>query len=269
MSCWEGLNLCISSGSPEDLEYFHGEMKRLGSFLESHTGKTIETDDLRSQIRLHNLMRRSLKELMYMNADGPVVLSGLDMMAVQESRSFAPDLQYYIDGVDRLTTELKTIGAGISGSAARKPRILLTGCPVGKGAEKVIRLIESCGGAVVCQENCTGIKSIDLLVEENGDDPLLAVSERYLKTPCSCMTPNSGRMELLDRLVRDFRAGGVVDLTWQCCHTYNVEAYIVREHIAREHSIPVLHLETDYSDSDTEQLRTRIEAFLEIVPQAD
>ena len=56
------------------------------------------------------------------------------------------------------------------------PRILLTGCPVGKGSEKVLRMIEECGGIVVCQENCTGLKSFDLLVDEE-DDPYAADSK--------------------------------------------------------------------------------------------
>ena len=81
------------------------------------------------------------------------------------------------------------------------------------------------------------------------------------------MTPNNGRLELLGRLINDFKVEGVVDLTWHCCHTYNVESYIVREFVEKNHSIPMLHIETDYSESDTEQLRTRIEAFLEIVPR--
>lgn len=250
----------------EELQFWSGEMRRFGAFLENSTGIGIKEDELRNQVRLHNAMRRSLKKLVYTSADDPVLLSGMDMMIVQESKGFAPDLQYYIDAVDRLTAELKAVKSKISGSVLQKPRILLTGCPAGKGSEKVIRLIENCGAAVVCQENCTGYKSIDLLVEENENDPLLALADRYLKTPCSCMTPNNGRLELLGRLINDFKVDGVVDLTWQCCHTYNVESYIVREYVEKNHSIPVLHIETDYSESDTEQLRTRIEAFLEIVP---
>lgn len=144
------------------------------------------------------------------------------------------------------------------------PRDLLTGCPVGKGSEKVVRLIEECGGIVVCKENCTGIKSFDLLVDED-DDPYRAIARRYLITPCSCMTPNQGRVDLIGRLVGDFKIHGVVDLTWHCCHTYNVESYLIKEFLEKRWKIPLLHIETDYSTSDTGQLKTRIEAFLEMI----
>ncbi|MEN6438203.1 MAG: double-cubane-cluster-containing anaerobic reductase [Syntrophobacter sp.] len=253
------------SDGPAELQSWLAEMHRLVDFLETRTGIAIREDELRRQIESHNAMRRSLKRLIYTCADDPVPLSGLDMMIVQETKSFAPNLQRYINAVDRLADEVVALKAKISGPAVKKPRVLLTGCPVGKGSEKVIRLIEDCGAAVVCQENCTGLKSFDLLVDEGEKDPLLALADRYLKTPCSCMTPNNGRLELLGRLINDFKIGGVVDLTWQCCHTYNVESFIIREFVEEKHGIPMLHIETDYTDSDSEQLRTRIEAFLEMV----
>ncbi|WP_428559903.1 MAG: 2-hydroxyacyl-CoA dehydratase [Solidesulfovibrio sp. DCME] len=113
-------------------------------------------------------------------------------------------------------------------------------------------------------ENCSGVKSFDGLVEETGE-PLAAIARRYLRIPCSIMTPNAGRLDLLDRLTREMRPHGVVDLTWQCCHTYNVEAPLIAAHMRDRHGLPTLHIETDYADADTEQLRTRIEAFLEIL----
>lgn len=79
------------------------------------------------------------------------------------------------------------------------------------------------------------------------------------------MTPNTGRLALLRRIVEQFRVDGVVDLTWFCCHTYNVETYSVQEFLAEEFEIPFIQIETDYSETDLPQLRVRIEAFLEMV----
>ena len=142
-------------------------------------------------------------------------------------------------------------------------RILLTGCPVGKGCEKVLQLVEEAGASVVCMENCTGMKSILTPVEESGN-PLQAIADRYLNIPCSCMTPNTRRMDSIRRLAHDFNVQGVIDMTWQFCHTYNIESEILEQEVRSALGLPFLHLETDYSPSDTEQLRTRIEAFIEI-----
>ncbi|MRR06765.1 MAG: 2-hydroxyacyl-CoA dehydratase, partial [Deltaproteobacteria bacterium] len=122
---------------------------------------------------------------------------------------------------------------------------------------------EECGGSVVCFESCGAYKKVDP-VEESGD-PIAAIAERYLRIPCSCMSPNDGRYALVERLVREFSADGVIDLTWQGCHTYNIESYSLKKHVQETSNVPFLQIETDYSESDTEQLKVRIEAFLEMI----
>ena len=77
------------------------------------------------------------------------------------------------------------------------------------------------------------------------------------------MTPNHDRFELVKKLAQDYQVDGIVDLAWQACHTYTIESYGLREYIKDEMELPFLQIETDYSDSDLGQLRTRVEAFLE------
>ncbi len=66
-------------------------------------------------------------------------------------------------------------------------RILITGCPMGEGTEKIIRLIEENSGNVVVFENCSGVKEIEKLVDEE-KDPIDAIAEKYLAIGCSCMS---------------------------------------------------------------------------------
>jgi ABC-type lipoprotein export system ATPase subunit len=234
--------------------------------LEEQTGQRIEAHELNRQIKLQNEVRRLLWRISRYSAAETIPLSGLDMMTVMETKSSCCDLEAYATLLRQLIEVLDVrSAAGVSVQRRGGPRLLLTGCPVGKGLEKVLRLIEECGGMIVSLENCTGIKGQDLLVEEDTADPLEALARRYLQTPCSCMTPNQGRLHLLQRLVEEFHVQGVVDLTWQCCHTYNVESFGIKQFLEKRHDLPFLHLETDYSASDTEQLRTRIEAFLEMI----
>jgi benzoyl-CoA reductase/2-hydroxyglutaryl-CoA dehydratase subunit BcrC/BadD/HgdB len=190
----------------------------------------------------------------------------LDLLPIMESRGFIVDLESYgvhLEQLLQVLRELKELG--VSAAPPDAPRILLTGCPVGKGSEKVLRLIEEAGGIVVCQENCTGIKSFDPLIDETDEDPYRAIARHYLQTPCSCLTPNTGRFDLIARLIKDFRIQGVVDLTWRCCLTYSVESHLLQEFLGKTGQTPFLHLETDYSSWDVEQLKTRVEAFLEVV----
>ena len=259
------MHLPYSATEPHALRFWHEEIMRLGRFIEEKTGRKIDRDHLRFQIRIHNRMRTLLRKISRFQAARRIPLSGLDMMTVMETKSFFVYPEKYIALLEEFIGEMEAIAAtGYSPFEPDAPRILLTGVPVGKGSEKVLRLIEECGGAVVCMENCSGVKGLDLLVDEEEKDPFLALARRYLQIPCSCITPNSGRLALLDRLIGEFHIDAVVDLTWQCCHTYNIESRVVADCVEKGSGLPFLHVETDYSNSDLEQLRTRIEAFLEM-----
>ena len=147
----------------------------------------------------------------------------------------------------------------------KKPRILITGCPIGGATEKVIRAVEDNGGIVVTFENCSGAKSIDKLVDEDAEDIYDAIARRYLSIGCSVMTPNPNRLELLGRLIDEYQVDGVVDMILQACHTYNVETNTIRKFVTGEKGIPYISVETDYSQADIGQLNTRLAAFVEML----
>ena len=132
------------------------------------------------------------------------------------------------------------------------------------GINKVIRAIEDNGGVVVCFENCTGMKPLAMVDEEN-PDVYDALARKYLNIGCSCMSPNKNRMDLLDELIDDFHVDGVVDLVLQACHTYNVETAIVKKLVKDKKGIPYTVVETDYSQADIEQINTRMAAFIEML----
>lgn len=117
---------------------------------------------------------------------------------------------------------------------------------------------------VVCQESCTGVRSFNFTVDEDRN-PIEALAKKYLEIPCASMTPNTRRVQLIETLIGEYGIQGVVDLTWQACHTFNVESHKVKEQVENGFQLPYLHIETDYSEHDREQLRTRIQAFLEMI----
>lgn len=258
------MHLPYAQDSVGSESFWRDEVRRFADFLFQKTGFEPTEDKIRSQIRLHNTMRRELQRVVSLAADPRSPLTGLQMMRLLESKSFVVDIEAYTNKLSSLNAELEEIIAETPHPHNIAPsRILLTGCPIGKGSEKVLRLVEEAGASVVCMENCTGMKSIVLSVPENGD-PMSALAKRYLSIPCSCMTPNKGRFESIRRLAEDFKIDGIIDMTWQFCHTYHIESQMIEREVRNILSIPFLHLATDYTTSDTEQLRTRIEAFLEI-----
>ncbi|WP_320169610.1 double-cubane-cluster-containing anaerobic reductase [Maridesulfovibrio sp.] len=245
------------------LTYWLNGLRELEKFLCEYSGITVTEEALHAEIVLQNRIRKELYELMVLTADKRSPLSAKEILAVQECKSFSVHPENYLEKIIKLKAELEEFYKQPDLNEKEGIRILLTGCPVGKGSEKVITVTEELGAHVVCMENCSGLKGLTLPIAETGD-PYEAIARRYLQVPCSCMTPNRGRTDSISELSKTFNVDAVIDLTWIGCHTYNAESTIIRRFVENELELPFLHIETDYSESDVEQLRTRIEAFIEL-----
>jgi benzoyl-CoA reductase/2-hydroxyglutaryl-CoA dehydratase subunit BcrC/BadD/HgdB len=146
-------------------------------------------------------------------------------------------------------------------------RILLTGTPLAIPNWKLHHIIETSGAAVVCEEMCTGTRYFENLVDEEQttlEGQYKALAERYMKNNCACFTPNEGRIDDIIRLAKEYKVDGVIDVNLKFCSIYDTEGFFV-ERALKEAGIPVLGIETDYTDSDAEQLKTRVEAFIEML----
>lgn len=236
------------------------EIRCLKDRLEKELQVTISDEDIWKAAEVVNQEKKAIKAMFDLNKADPPPLSGMEILTAAWARSFSSDKVEMINNLNGLVREA---GNQPENGKTPAPRVLLTGCPVGLGTEKVIRLTEELGAYVVAMENCSGYKTLDLQVDIGSGDPIVALAEKYMAIPCSCMSPNPHRLELLDRMIDDFRADAVIDLTWQACHTYNIEAYEVGK-LVNSKGLPYLHLESDYSNSDLESLKVRIEAMLEM-----
>jgi benzoyl-CoA reductase/2-hydroxyglutaryl-CoA dehydratase subunit BcrC/BadD/HgdB len=246
------------------LPLWRSELERFKTIIEAKTGIHISDERLRAAIQLMNRERGARKALMDLGKIDPAPLSGSQVLEILFKIGFMADKEKGISLMEEVVSQAQN-GALRSADAAigKEKRILLTGVPVGLGSDKVVKIIEQSGANVVALENCSGYKQA-FFVDEN-KDPMDALAEQYLSTPCSVMSPNTGRFDLLKEMIREFSVDGVIDLTWQACHTYNIEAFGVNELVQETLDIPALHLESDYAESDTEQLRVRIQAYLEML----
>ena len=260
------MDLPQNQNLPSSQAAWESEVRRLKTGLEDRFGIKITDDALRRAIHLMNEEARVKKELFDLNQVDPPPLSGKALATIASDSEFTVDRAVTLELLKEIITEIKEISRGIKNPGkTHAPRILLTGCPVGTDKDKIITLTEECGGRIVAMENCGGYKTVDLRIDETDTrDPVTLIAEKYLKVPCSVMSPNEGRLRLLENMIRDFRIDGVIDLTWQACHTYNVESFMVGK-LTEKHKLAFLHLETNYSDADSENLRVRIEAFLEMI----
>ncbi|HEX2988568.1 MAG TPA: double-cubane-cluster-containing anaerobic reductase [Chloroflexota bacterium] len=246
---------------------WRGEVAAFRDVIEELTGTRITPEALSGAIQLVNARRLALQRLYRTRQADPVPISGKDALV-------APQVSFYDDPardaqmVNALCDELEQRVARNEGVfPAGTPRILVSGSPMAIPNWKLHHILETSGAAVVCEESCTGTRAFSDLTGETGtslDEQLDDIADRYMKINCACFTPNDERVEDIIRLAREYRADGVVHYNLQFCHTYAHEAAKVQAALAKE-GIPLLRVETDYSDADTAQLRTRVEAFLEML----
>lgn len=256
------MQLPFRQDAPESLAAWTTEIRRAARFIETQTGCVPTLAGMRTAIREENALRRMLGELVAVFERDDPPMTWFSAMHVLHARNFMPDRAEYLKLLRRLLSALRDITP--QPLRARKPRILVTGTPISPASDKVLRSVEEAGGRVVCHDACSGVKSFDRLVNEDAD-PFEALAERTLSIPCSCMSPNRGRFELMRRMAERYRVDAVIDTVLHACHTFNVESALVRRFVTDELGLRYLKLETDFSEGDAGQIRTRIEAFVEMI----
>lgn len=248
------------SQSPDGLALWKKEILRLKEVLEKKFLVELTEEKVRAAVKSCNKERQALINFFELMKMDPPPMTGMDCYNVLNGSSFRFDREAATRDVISLTKRLKDQGS----LPHKKPRILLTGSPIGGVYQKVLSALEE-NAYVVAFENCSGAKSLYRMVDEDADDIYEALAERYLAIGCSCMSPNPHRSELLKQMIDDFQVDGVVEVVLQTCLTYSVETRAIRKLVTEEKGLPYLAIETDYSQSDDGQLKTRLNAFTEML----
>lgn len=252
---------------PADRALWRGEIERLITRLEQVGGRKLTADSLAAATKEVNDKRRALQRLNAARKAAPAPISGKDaLLAVQVA--FYDDVPRFTAMVERIADELEArvaAGEGVASKAA--PRLLVTGTPMSIPNWKTYDIIEKAGAIVVAEEMCTGSRYYSKLVDETPthlDGMIDALVERYLDINCACFTPNTGRMEDVLEMAREYQVDGIVQYNLQFCAPYQIEATTMTKAIQAA-GIPTLRIDTDYSMGDVGQLSTRVEAFLEMI----
>ncbi|MCR5481402.1 MAG: 2-hydroxyacyl-CoA dehydratase family protein [Clostridia bacterium] len=246
------------------LAFYKTEVLRMKEYVEKKFGVEITDEKIRAAVKLENEIRLAKKRLAEVMKHTPTPVTGLNMFKLLYGSTFKFDraaLPAELNGIADKIEEEYAAGK----MEEKKPRIIITGCPIGGVTEKVIEAVENNGGVVVGFENCVGAKLYENLVDEKADDIWLALTKRYLDIGCSVMTPNMNRPVLLGKMIDEYQADGVLEMTLQTCHTYNIEHKKIEAFCRDQKKKPYLMVETDYSTADIAQLNTRIAAFIEMM----
>ena len=242
--------------SANTIRFFAKELERVKKNLEAFTGREISRDALNEAIELYNSQRALLRKAYDLRkAESPPV-SGPEAISMVMS-GFILDKKEHKQLMEQFLTEI------VETPTPPKPdvRLLVSGgCVIDTG---LWEMIESCGGSIVADDVINGSRSFWHVVEE-GKDPLASLARAYATVPCGFNTSVGERYAFVSKLIDEYRVDGVIFAINRNCEAEEFDYPELDKRVRERFKIPTLFIETDYL-INMEPLRTRVEAFIEIL----
>jgi benzoyl-CoA reductase/2-hydroxyglutaryl-CoA dehydratase subunit BcrC/BadD/HgdB len=251
----------------EAKEYFTEELRFFVGKLEALAGVQLTRERLANAIALYNDTRDAIVNIYQYQATRDPIISWEEVYDVIQAGYFL-DRQEYLDLLEALLSELVAArGPAIIEKDDDEARIFISGSTIPPGDKKIIRIIKELGGRIVGDDLWSGL--IPNIGVDIKDATLEAVARAYLDRTPHGASPyldlaSDRRIKRLKELIKSFKANGVIYHTLRYCDPYTFKAKETKD-ILDKIGIPLLELHTEYAGSDFEAIRTRVEAFVEMV----
>ena len=244
----------------EAIKWFSKEILNFKYHLEKHFNKKIEDSELTHAIKDYNEFRILTQQLYDLCKVEEPVITGEEVMKANLASVSMRKTQYN-EYLKKFLEQCKD-RQGIRG----RIRLMIAGGQLDN--PEYVKIIEDQGGLVVTDFNCYGTKYFAGLVKETGD-PYLELVRRYLlKIPCPRMfDENTGyntRFNHLKRLIKEYSVDGVILQKILMCDLHAGENYLFNQELD-DLGVPTLNLEREYMLSGVGQLKTRVQAFIEVL----
>jgi benzoyl-CoA reductase/2-hydroxyglutaryl-CoA dehydratase subunit BcrC/BadD/HgdB len=239
--------------------YLKEEFNKLKIALEKHASITISDNDIKNAIKVFKESRLIYNQLNSLRIENPPSITATDLMNITTD-FFKSEPEIWNDKTQSILENI-TMNAP-KRAINNNPRILLSGSPLHE--IDFIAFIEEIGLNVVYEDLCTGSKFFDLVINDS-HDLLASLSEAYLnRTPCARMMQIKERVDQIYNTAEKFKVDGVIYHSLKFCDTclYDVPAL---KKMLTEKGLNVLFIESDGGLGNNNQIRTRIEAFSEII----
>ncbi len=263
---WHFINYPHVTDDPS-IEFTNEILRIFIRSLEKFTGKTIADQELVDAIQAHNENRKAMRELYDLRKEDVPRISGTEMMKVLVAAMSLP--------VDESTALVRSVIEEVkqrsSTSKSRTARILLAGDQIDDLA--IVNAIEGGDAFLVMDDLSMGSKMYWGDVDVTAD-PVQGITERYLKKlkfPTTFVSEGGTYAENLEarfghlkRYIEQFRVNGAILFIYKYCDPYGFEVPAMKSFIEST-GTPVLYIEDEYSTSSLGRVKTRIEAFLEMI----
>jgi len=245
---------------PDVVGYLAGQLRELVRFVEVRTGRPLDRRRLAEAMERTNRTRELLLEVYELARSRPSPARRRDLFNFGLVVSLLLGTETAVDVARTYRDEFaRRVAAGVGGVPGERVRLMWLQNRI-QFRSPVEQLLEQAGVAVVVDEfNTVTWDSID------PDDPFEGIARRTLSIPLC--RPAQRRIDLLQRLARDYQVDGVINpCHWGCRQGTGMRGLV--EEGMRQVGVPVLNLEVDCIDPRNfapGQLVTRIEAFVELI----
>jgi len=257
-------SVCVESS----FEFFGAELNDFRKSLEKFVGKAITDDDLARAVRVHNENRDKVRALYEFRKADPPLVSGTELTMMLTVGSSLPigEANVLFDQV------LAEVGRREKSQLKKGARLFMDGACIDN--IELIKLVEELGGNVVADTICNGARDYFPRTDEGGN-PIDALAHRYLdkiNCPKTYRENKTGTFEgdMASRFsdigahAKEFKVNGAILYVYKYCDPFGFEVPARKAYYQSIH-VPLLHLEDVYSAGTMGQLRTRIQAFLEMI----
>ncbi|GAB4320381.1 MAG: 2-hydroxyacyl-CoA dehydratase subunit D [Promethearchaeota archaeon] len=252
------LNVPLKTDAVAERFYLK-ELRRFKQHLEELSGRPVESDAIDGAIDLLNEMRATLRAIDELRARDPPKVRASELFHLVKAAQFEDKATV----VPRLRRSLEEFEARADAGAPDGARVLLTGTLV--DTPELFEMIEAAGMEVVADDLDVGRDYYSFSVEKTGR-PLKDLAHGYLsKTPNATKHPPDGRLEALVKLARERNVRGVIYEAVKFCEPYLYDSVFVTNYFKENEGLPVLFVEREYGPQGLSQLRTRLEAFKEVL----
>jgi len=251
----------------EALVYFGKELEYFTNHLEAYAGVKLTEKALAAAIALYNETRATLTAIYEYQAAAKPAITWLQTYEVIQAGYYL-DRAEYLALIKETLAELQSITPQpVIAESDGEARIFLSGSVIPPGDRKLINIIESLGGRIVGDDIWTGI--VPHLNVNIAEPTIAAVARAYLnRTPHGALPyldlQSDRRIAHLKNQIKKYKAYGVVYHTLRYCDPYTFKAKETKDVLAAE-GVPFLEIHTEYAGSDFEAIRTRVEAFVEML----
>jgi benzoyl-CoA reductase/2-hydroxyglutaryl-CoA dehydratase subunit BcrC/BadD/HgdB len=254
------LNLPKLRSSEDARNFFREEILNFKDDLGELTGKPIDDAEVHRQITLYNQARSILKRISELRKRPDPALTGAEYLDLVRG--------YYYLPVEKLVPALEQVLRHLDDLPERKERrlrLMVSGSIMADGDRRLLDILEGeLGARIVIEDHCAGVRPFYHRISEVGD-PYQALANGYLEqAPCARMKPLEDGVTFSGKLAQEYSVDGVIYVFLKFCACYGVSK---KEFITefQKQGLSILELSSDYSESDYGQLKTRIEAFIEVL----